>query len=62
MTSKTPIQVTRPKHNNGLFSISSLVTFATFLLIAAFHRVAHEDRLLLNLYWISIAGAEPCCC
>jgi len=56
MTSKQPTQ-TKTTYDNGWFSISTLVTVATFVLIASFHRIAHEDRLLLNLYWISIAGA-----
>jgi signal transduction histidine kinase len=39
------------------FTVEMAVTALALVLIAAFHRVASEDRLLLNLYYIGIAGA-----
>ena len=38
-------------------TVETLIAAMTLLMIAAFHRVAPEDRLLLNLYYIGIAGA-----
>ena len=34
----------------------TVLTAMTLILIAAFHSVASEDRMLLNLYYIGIAG------
>ena len=40
-----------------LLRVEVLVTVLTLLMIAAFHSIAAEDRLLLNLYYIGIAAA-----
>ena len=39
------------------FTVEMALAALTLLLIAAFHGIASEDRLLLNLYYIGIAGA-----
>ncbi len=39
------------------FTMETALTAMTLVMIAVFHRVASEDRLLLNLYYIGIAVA-----
>ncbi len=38
-------------------TVETLITILAILMIAAFYRIVHEDRLLLNLYYVSIAAA-----
>ncbi len=44
------------RHWRKLFTMEVLLTVLTLTLIAAFHRWAREDRLILNLYYIGIVG------
>lgn len=41
----------------GLLNVESCLTALTIFFIAVFFRIAAEDRLLVNLYYIGIAGA-----
>ncbi len=44
------------RQSRKLFTVEAGLAALTLLLIAAFHGIASEDRLLLNLYYIGIAG------
>ena len=41
----------------GLLTIEAALSLITVAMIGVFFRVANEDRLLLNLYYIGIAGS-----